>query len=247
MVRFILVLLTGLLAGAAPAPLRVGLVEAPTGGVLFVARGPGGVPQGVTLDLGTDLARALGRPFAYSVFPNTGEATAALQAGSVDVAFMPVDEVRRQLVDFGPGYYQLASTYLVSGASGITEVAGVDRAGLRVVAIAGTTTIRASARTLTATQPKPVPSVAEALDLMRTGQADAFALSRDTLEPMLAQVPGSRITTGAFQQTLVAVAVPKGHPAELAAVSDWLRDAKASGLVRQVFDTHGLQAQDVAP
>ena len=50
-----------------------------------------------------------------------------------------------QLVDFGPGYYQLESTYLVSGASGITgRSARSNRAGLRVVAIDGTTTFRAS-------------------------------------------------------------------------------------------------------
>jgi len=227
--------------------LRIGLVEAPSAGVLFVARRPDGAPFGVTADLGAALARALGRPAIFTVFPNTGAATDATHAGSIDVTFMPVDDLRRQLVDFGPGYYQLESTYLVSGASGITDVAQVNRPGLRVVAIAGTTTFRASARTLTATQPVPVPSVADAVNLMRSGQADALALSRDSLQPFLAELPGSRIVTGGFQQTMVAIAVPKGRTDALRAVSDWLNGAKASGLVRQVFDAHGLQAEAVAP
>ena len=212
---------------AQPAALRVGLVEAPTAGVLFVAKDPDGNPHGVTVDLARDLAHALGRPSVFTVYPNTGAATDALHAGSVDVSFMPVDETRRQLVEFGPGYYQLESTYLVSGASGITDVAQVDRDGLRVVAIAGTTTFRASARTLKATQPATVPSVAQAVALMQTGQADALALSRDSLQPLLAAVPGSRIVTGGFQQTLVAVAVPQGRAEELAAVTRWLDQAKA--------------------
>ena len=232
---------------APTGPLRAGLVEAPDAGVLFVRREPGGAPNGVTVDLATDLARSLGVSFAFTIFPNTGAATDALHAGSIDVSFMPVDDVRRQLVEFGPGYYVLESTYIVSGASGITDVAQVNRPGLRVVAIAGTTTFRAASRTLTAVQPVAVPSVAEAVAMMRSGQADAFALSRDSLQPILAQVPGSRIVTGGFQQTLVAVAVPKGRAAALAAVSGWRAQAKASGLVRRVFDAHGLESEAVAP
>ena len=61
----------------------------------------------------------------------------------------------------------------------------VDRPGVRDLAIDGTTTFRASARTLTHTQPVAVPSVAEAVERMRAGQADAFALSRDTLRPVV--------------------------------------------------------------
>lgn len=250
--RFLVALLAAALLSVMPGSaqeteLRVGLVEAPTAGVLFVARSQEGDPDGVTVDLAKDLARALGRALVFTVFPNTGAATDALHAGSIDVSFMPVDARRRQLVDFGPGYYELESTYLVNGASGITDVAQVNRAGLRVVAIAGTTTFRASARTLTATQPTTVPSVAQAVELMRTGQADALALSRDSLQPLLASVPGSRIVTGRFQQTLVAIAVPQGQVEQLAAVTRWLDQAKASGLVRRVFDAHGLRSEAVAP
>lgn len=227
--------------------LRVGLVEAPSAGVLFVARGRDGAPNGVTADLSADLARAAGLPLAFTLFPNTGAAAAAIQAGTIDVSYMPVDATRRGMLEFGPGYFDLESTYLASAASGITDVAQVDRAGVRVVAIANTTTVRASERTLSATRPVAVPSVAEAVERMRAGEADAFALSRDTLRPIVAQVPGSRIVTGGFQQTQVAVAVPKGRPAALAYVSAWLTEAKRSGLARRIFDAHGLGEDAVAP
>ena len=163
--------------------LRVGLVEAPTDSVLFDKRGPDGVAQGVTVDLSSDLAQVIGAPIAVIIFPNTGVVTEATQAGTTDVTFMPLDAVRQQMVAFGPGYYALESAYLVSGASGITDVAEVERPGLQVIAISNTTTFRASARTLKATQSVAVPSVAEAIEQMRAGQADAFALSRDTLRP----------------------------------------------------------------
>lgn len=227
--------------------LRVGLIEAPAAGVLFIRRGEGGEPRGVTVDLSTDLARQVGVPLAITILSNSGEATDAVHAGKLDVSFMPVDDVRRALVGFGPGYYELESTYLVSDASGINDVAQVDREGLRIVAIEGTTTIRASSRTLRSVQPRPVPSVADAIGLMRSGQADAFALSRDSLGPLMTDVPGSRIVTRGFQRTLVAVAVPMGRPEALARVTAWLQAAKASGFVRRTFDAHGLTSEMVAP
>lgn len=226
--------------------LRVGLIEAPDAGLIFVSRSQDGRPEGVTADLSADLAQRLGLPRALTLFPNSGAAAAALQAEAIDVSFMPVDATRRQVLAFGPGYYDLESTYLVSGASGITDVAQVDRPGLRVLAIDGTTTLRACARTLTHTQPVAVPSVAEAVARLRAGQAEAFALSRDTLRPVLQQIPGSRIVSGGFQQTQVAVAVPQGRPGALACVTEWLEAAKRTGIVRRIFDAHGFGGEAVA-
>jgi len=64
--------------------------------------------------------------------------------------------------------------------------------------------------------------------LLRTGAADAFALSRDSLPPFVAQLRGSRIVDGGFQQTGIAIAVAKGRPGVLAYVSAFLEHAKAS-------------------
>ena len=136
---------------APTGPLRAGIVQAPLAGVFFVALDARGAPQGNTVRLFQDLARHIDRPLAFTVFPNSGECTEALAAAAIDVAFMPVDEYRSGRVAFGPGYFDLESTYLVSAASGIATLDDVDRPGVRVVGIAGTTTIRASARSLSHT------------------------------------------------------------------------------------------------
>ena len=226
--------------------LRVGVVQAPTAGVFFVSV-EDGVPQGVTVDLGAALARQLGVPVAYTIYPNSGECTEATATGALDVAFMPVDAHRQTRVAFGPAYYLLESTYLVSAASGIETLADVDRTGVRVVGIADTTTIRASARTLTQTVPVAIRGVDEAIAMLSDGRADALALSRDSLNQVRTGIPGSRITPGGFQHTTISIAVPPGRPEALAAVTEFLETAKQAGLVRRALDAVGLAAEAVAP
>jgi polar amino acid transport system substrate-binding protein len=227
--------------------LRVGVVEAPTRGAFFVARDRPDEPvRGVTVDLGAKLADQLDIPVRYNVFPNSGACTEALHLGDIDVAFMPVDSLRASQVAFGPAYFLLESTYLVSGPSGIRHLAEVDRPGVRVVGVANTTTIRAATRTLMHTVPVPVTNVEAAFQAMLEGQADAVALSRDSLAPLLTVMPGSCIVAGGFQQTAVSIAVPPARPAALEYVNYFLENAKSDGTVRRIFDLWGLHDEAVA-
>jgi polar amino acid transport system substrate-binding protein len=136
---------------------------------------------------------------------------------------------------------------MVTADSGIRTLAEVDRPDVRVVGIANTTTIRAAGRTLKQTQPVAAASIDDALAMLRAGRADAFALGRDSLPDFVAQFPGSRIVDGGFQQTVVAIAVPKGRPQALATVTEFMREAKASGLVRRAMDRAGMRDLAVAP
>jgi polar amino acid transport system substrate-binding protein len=118
---------------------------------------------------------------------------------------------------------------------------------MSAVGIANTTTIRAAGRTLKNTGITAATSVEEAVAMLRTGKTDAFALSRDSLPPFVAELPGSRIVDGGFQQTGIAIAVPKNRPNALAYVSAFLEQAKASGSVRRALDRAGFRDEPVAP
>jgi polar amino acid transport system substrate-binding protein len=227
--------------------LRVGVAAAPAPSPLFVVKDADGQPRGVTVDLGNDLARQLGVAAEFMVAPNTGELVDALEAGSIDLSFMPVDEERKRRIDFGPVYFLAESTYMVTEGSRIATVDEVDRPGVRVVGIANTTTIRAAGRSLKNTNIKAAQSVGEAIEMITGGKADAFALSRDSLPPFVANLPGSRIVDGGFQLTGIAVAIPKGRPEALALVTAFLESAKSSGVVRQAFNRAGLSDLPVAP
>src|SRR5687767_4252959 len=97
--------------------LRVGLVFAPSMSVFFVIKDDVGKPRGVTADLANALGKKLNVPVETVLFPNSGLAVDALEAGNVDVAFMPVDEERKQRIVFGPNYVNAESTYMVTAAS----------------------------------------------------------------------------------------------------------------------------------
>ena len=227
--------------------LRVGVAAAPSPSPLFVVKDADGQPRGVTVDLANELARQLGVAAEFMVAPNTGELVDALEAGTIDLSFMPVDDERKQRIDFGPVYFLVESTYMVTEGSGIRSVDEVDRPGVRVVGIANTTTIRAAARTLKNTTVRAAQSIGEAIEMLTSGKSDAFALSRDSLPPFVARLPGSRIVDGGFQLTGIAIAVSKGQPEALALVGAFLENAKSSGVIRQAFDRAGLSHLSVAP
>lgn len=227
--------------------LRFGIAFAPEQSTFFVDKDAKGEPHGVTVDLANHLGRSIGRPVAFLMAPNTGILTDALTSGALDVAFMPVDDERRKTLAIGPVYFVGQNTYLVRAGSDIRSIAEVDRPGVRVIGIANTTTIRGAATTLTKTKIEPAVSVDVALEMMRSGQADAFALTRDTLLSMSLKVPGSRVLDGAFREVSIAIVVPKGRAEALAYVSKWLESAKASGVVRKAFDDSGFTKAEVAP
>jgi len=226
--------------------LRVALVFAPSMSIFFVVKETDGKPRGVTADLAEALGKKLNVPVETVLFPNSGLAVDALEAGHVDVAFMPVDEERKARIAFGPSYVLGESTYMVTGASGAKTVEEVDKAGMRVIGIANTTTIRAAGRTLKNTTIAPVTSVGDAVAAMRDDKADAFALSRDSLPTYVKQVPGSRMTDGAFQHIGIAIAVGKNKPQALAVITDFMNEAKQNGTVRKALDAAGYEVP-VAP
>jgi len=227
--------------------LRFGVVWATEPSTFFVRKEANGQPSGVSVDLARELARRLGVPVKFTLEPNSGLVTDALANGSIDAAFMPMDDERRKRVDFGPSYFVGRNTYLVRAGSGIDTMAQVDQPHVRVVGISGTTTIRSAQRVLKTAKIAPATSVDDALEMLRAGKADAFALTHDTLRTLAERVPGSRILEGDFNRVYLGLGVQKNRPAALAYVTRFMQDAKASGLVRRAFDDSGFKTAEVAP
>jgi polar amino acid transport system substrate-binding protein len=227
--------------------LRGGVVVSPAASAFFAIRDGLGEVKGVTVDLVRAFAEALKLPLVLQVYENSGQVTDAVGKGDCDLAFMPQDAERAKKVDFGPAYYFISSTYLVPAGSTIQSIEAVNRPGVRIVAISNTTTARSARRTAPNASVEEVTSVDLMTEMARTGSGDAFALSHDSFAGLLPKLPGARVLSGNFQQTGIAVAVPKGRPAALKIASALLEDAKKSGLVRRALDAAGFKDAVVAP
>lgn len=227
--------------------LRMAVPVGPAAGTVFVSKDGPGRFKGVSVELAKGLAAKLGVPIEYIEYPNSGAVVAAVDSGAWDVAFVPVDAERKKAVAFAASYVTSQSTYLVAPGSPIKSVADANKAGVRVVGVKDTATIRASQKASPNATHTAVAGPAEAEATMRAGQADAIALGRESLISLAPSIPGARILEDAFLSNTVAAAVPKNKPAAHAYVRAYIEEAKASGLVRRALDDLGLKTTSVAP
>jgi polar amino acid transport system substrate-binding protein len=62
-----------------------------------------------------------------------------------------------------------------------------------------------------------------------------------------AKLPGSRVLEDHYGANLIGMAVPKGQTERLAYISEFIEQAKASGLVQQAIERAGLPGHRMAP
>ncbi|MGA2568486.1 MAG: transporter substrate-binding domain-containing protein [Pseudolabrys sp.] len=227
--------------------LRVAIAIAPSPSAQFAIKDEAGNYYGVAVILGTALANRLGLPVELVAHNGSGEIQNSAADNKWDVAFLPVDEERKKFVDFGNAYHLLQSTYLVGPAGKIASVAAANSAGVRIGGVANTATFRTSNKTAPNATHVSFDKTDAAVAALRSGDVDALAFSRESLTGLAPKVPGSRILDGGFLNSTTSVAVPKGRPQPLAYVTEFIEEAKASGLVRKAFDEMGLTRSQVAP
>ncbi len=224
--------------------LRVAIGISPAGGAYWSTKTENGY-AGVPVDLGKAMAAQLGVPVEYVAYPNSGLITDAASSGAWDVTFLPKDPDRETKMSFGPVYEIADATYIVKPGSTITNFQTLDQPGVKVAAVNDTTTMRGVIAHLKNTKVTGYQTYDEIFGLLKNGEIDAFALSRDQLNAMAKKIPGTRVLDETFKQTTTAVAVPLNHPLAFAFVTKFMMEAGASGLIRKAYDDNGLKDKPV--
>lgn len=203
--------------------------------------------RGWTIELGRALATRIGVEFLPVEYSTPPQALNALKAGACDDGFGAMDASRISEIDFSPPVLQFDFTYLVRADSSIRGIADADRPGIRIAVV------RNHASTLCLNRVRKHAELVEAetpdiaFDLLRTGRADAWASTRPALLEFSGRLSGSHVLADFFGANFTAMTVPKGHPERLAYISEFIEEAKASGLVKYAIVQSGWRGVHVAP
>jgi polar amino acid transport system substrate-binding protein len=206
-----------------------------------------GEVRGPAVDLARALAARIGVELLVVEYPRPGAVMEGVRSGTWDVTFLGIDPARAAEADFSPPFMQYDLTYLVPAGSSIRTVADADQPGMRIAVPRGDISDLRLSRMLKRAELVRADIVGGAFDLLRAGQANIRAGVRPVLLEESARLPGSRILEDRFGVILVAMLIPKGHAGRLAYISEFVEEAKASGLVQRAIERAGLQGVQVAP
>jgi polar amino acid transport system substrate-binding protein len=197
-----------------------------------------------------DIARTLGARMGVEVvpvgFPTVPEMLSCVTSGPCDMGFMGPDPSRAG-VEFSPPILQLDYTLLVPAGSSILRVADADKPGVRIAAVRGHASTLTLSRMLKQAQLVYAATPDPTFELLRNGDAEAFASIRAVLLGYSKKLPGSRVLEDHYGANLLGVVVPMGQAARLSYLTEFVEQAKTSGLVQQAIDRAGLPGHKVAP
>jgi polar amino acid transport system substrate-binding protein len=193
------------------------------------------------------LAARLGIAMQVLGYPTPSKAIEGLKARECDLALMGIEPSRVSEVDFTPPVVQFDYTFLAPAGSTIQSAKDADQPGIRIAVV------RNHASTLTLSRivkhaeliGSDLPDAA--FDLLRGGKVDVFAAPREVLIDYAATLPGSRVLEDAYGVNNIGVAVTKGEAGRLAYFSEFVDEAKTSGLLRGAIERGGLPTFRVAP
>jgi polar amino acid transport system substrate-binding protein len=224
--------------------LRVGVGMVPT----FAIKNPAtGEFRGIAIELARTLAMRLGVEILPVEYPSPPNVLDGLKTNAWDIGFLGIDPARRALVDFSSPYLQVDSTYLLPAGSSIRNVADADRPGVRIAVSRNSVEDTALTGMLKQAAIVRIETVSAGFDVLRAGKAEVLAVPRPTALQFSGQLPGSRVLEDRFYAVFHGIAVAKGQAGRLAYLSQFIEEAKASGLVRQALERAGLRGAQVAP
>lgn len=197
------------------------------------------------------LARALAKKIGVQLepveYPRPGAILAGVKNNEWDVTFLVADPARLADADFSSPYMQSDFTYLVPAGSSKRSAAEMDQPGTRIAVPRGDASDFRLTQILKHAELVRMDSIGDAIEMVRTGKVDAWAAPRVVLFALSNKAPGSRVLDDGFANIAFVAMVPKGKADHIAYVSDFIEEAKATGLIKQTIDQANLRGLQVAP
>lgn len=203
--------------------------------------------SGMAVDLGRELGRRTDLPVELVPYDSAGKMVNGLKTGDWDMAFLAVDPDREGEMDFTAPYVEIEGTYLAPAGSSIQMIGDVDSDGMRVALSKGAAYELFLSRSLKHATTVKAATPPEALGLLLDGKADVLAGVKQTLIANAEKLPGSRVLDGRFMAIGQAIGISKGRSYGWKYLSEFVTEAKSSGLVARLIQKHGIRGVAIAP
>jgi polar amino acid transport system substrate-binding protein len=203
---------------------------------------------GATLDIARALADRLGVPLQPVAYDSATTYEAGLQFLVWDISLTGREVSSHGRIDFSANVMLVDNAFLARPGKSFRDLADIDRKDMRVgVTIDSASDLILTRKLANALVFRVMIGTAAASKTLRDAGADVFAASVPFLTAVAAEVPGATLVEPPFSVTQVAIGVAPGRPAALAYVNDFVREAKASGLIRQAVERAALKGVRAAP
>jgi polar amino acid transport system substrate-binding protein len=207
-----------------------------------------GEPEGVSIDLATQLAQRLGVPLKLVVFEAASKSVEAVTNGEADVGFFAIDPLRGAAIAFTAPYVLIEGAYLVKQDSPLHNNDEVDRTGHTIVVGKGSAYDLYLSREIKQAELVRSPTSPEVVRFFLEHGHDVAAGVKPQLEAELPRMPGLRMLPGHFMVISQAMGLPKNRGTEAAAyLYQFVEDMKATGEVAQAMQRHRIEGASVAP
>lgn len=172
---------------------------------------------------------------------------ACLENGACDIGSLGFDPARAdQVGGFTPPFMQVEFTYLVLAGTSASNVGDIDWPGNRVAVVRDHASTLALRRITRHAEHIISETPDAAFDLLRSRHVHAWASVRPALLDFSAKLSGSRVLPDNYGTNFPAMVVAKGQDALLAYISEFVEQAKASGVVQRAIDRFGELGYRVA-
>jgi polar amino acid transport system substrate-binding protein len=218
--------------------LRVGVNMA--NALLVTSRAENGDPSGVSPDMGRAIADRLGVPVDYIPYPSPGLVADGVAAHEWDIANIGAEPQRAEKISFTPAYAEIEATYLVAEGSPIHTPADADRPGNRIAYKARSAYGLWLERNIKEAELVAVQPDEDALKHFLEHRLEVLAGLRPGLIRTIASLDGYRLLDGRFMSVQQAIGTAKENTAAAVWLTDFVQEAKASGLVAGFIEKHGV-------
>lgn len=215
--------------------------------LLVTGKTASGDPQGVAPDMAAEIARRLGAPVTYVKYERPSHLADAAGTNVWDIGLIGAEPQRAQKIAFTSAYCEIEATYLVQPGSQISSIAEVDRPGVRITVRRGAAYDLWLERNIKHATVLRSDSADGPFNQFVAEKLEAYASLRPQLLTDAEKLPGSKILSGNYMTVQQAIGTAKANAAGAAFLSEFVAEAKKSGLVARLIEKHHVKGLSVAP